>query len=230
MNLHLKLLLIEDDAAMQSALQRALGRRGMQVSSCTDGRQALAEWSAVQPDVVVLDLSLPGLDGLQVLEQARRQGLATPVLILTARGTVGDRIMGLNLGADDYLPKPFDLDELEARLRALSRRHPVSSIKSVDSAHLAGTLRYEKESGAIYHQGLVLELTPRELALLQALIVKPGHAVSKERLFELVFPGEAEVQYEAVEVVVYRLRKKLVGTGVTLVTLRGLGYLLKVDA
>ena len=226
----LKLLLIEDDASMQTALQRALSRRGIDVCACTDGRLAVAQWTAAQPDVVVLDLSLPGLDGLQVLEQARRQGLATPVLILTARGTVGDRIMGLNLGADDYLPKPFDLDELEARLRALSRRRPSSSTESATPAYLAGTLRYEKESGAIYHQGLVLELTPRELALLQALIVKPGHAVSKERLFELVFPGEAEVQYEAVEVVVYRLRKKLLGTGVTLVTLRGLGYLLKVDA
>ena len=123
----LKLLLIEDDSSMQTALQRALSRRGMEVLPCTDGRQALAQWSAVQPDVVVLDLSLPGLDGLQVLEQARRLGLSTPVLILTARGTVGDRIMGLNSGADDYLPKPFDLDELEARLRAVSRRRPVSS-------------------------------------------------------------------------------------------------------
>lgn len=226
----LKLLLIEDDASMQTALQRALSRRGMEVCACTDGRLALAQWTAVQPDVVVLDLSLPGLDGLQVLEQARRQKLATPVLILTARGTVGDRIMGLNLGADDYLPKPFDLDELEARLRALCRRRSASGTGPEPGGQLVGTLRYEKESGAIYHQGLVLELTPRELALLQALIVKPGHAVSKERLFELVFPGEAEVQYEAVEVVVYRLRKKLLGTGVTLVTLRGLGYLLKVDA
>jgi len=226
----LKLLLIEDDASMQTALQRALARRGMQVSGCTDGRLALADWTALQPDVVVLDLSLPGLDGLQVLAQARAQGLMTPVLILTARGTVGDRIMGLNLGADDYLPKPFDLDELEARLRALGRRRAASSTESGASAELVGALRYEKESGAIYHQGLVLELTPRELALLQALIARPGHAVSKERLFELVFPGETEVQYEAVEVVVYRLRKKLVGTGVTLVTLRGLGYLLKVDA
>ena len=224
----LKLLLIEDDASMQTALQRTLSRRGIEVSACTDGRLALAQWTAVQPDVVVLDLSLPSLDGLQVLAQARRQGLATPVLILTARGTVGDRIIGLNTGADDYLPKPFDLDELEARLRALSRRRPVSSTESAFPAQLVGTLRYEKESGAIYHQGLVLELTPRELALLQALIVKPGHAVSKEKLFELVFPGEAEVQYEAVEVVVYRLRKKLTGTGVKLVTLRGLGYLLKV--
>jgi len=230
MTLNLKLLLVEDDASMQTALQRTLGQRGIEVFACTDGRMALAQWTAVQPDVVVLDLSLPGMDGLQVLAQARRQGLSTPVLILTARGTVGDRVIGLNLGADDYLPKPFDLDELEARLRALSRRRPVSSTESASSAQLVGTLRYEKESGAIYHQGLVLELTPRELALLQALIVKPGHAVSKERLFELVFPGEAEVQYEAVEVVVYRLRKKLIGTGVTLVTLRGLGYLLKVDA
>ncbi|HEY3049595.1 MAG TPA: response regulator transcription factor [Polaromonas sp.] len=226
----MKLLLIEDDASMQAALQRALSRRGMEVVGCTDGRQALGQWSAAQPDVVVLDLSLPGLDGLQVLEQARHLGLTTPVLILTARGTVGDRIIGLNTGADDYLPKPFDLDELEARLRALSRRRSTSSTESGSSTQLVGDLRYEKESGAIYHRDQVLELTPRELALLQTLIVKPGHAVSKERLFELVFPGETDVQYEAVEVVVYRLRKKLAHTGVTLVTLRGLGYLLKVDA
>ena len=229
----MKLLLIEDDASMQTALQRALSRRGMEVLGCTDGALALAQWRATLPDVVVLDLSLPGLDGLQVLEQARQQGLTTPVLILTARGTVGDRIMGLNLGADDYLPKPFDLDELEARLRALSRRRTdpsrASMVESDPGTHKIGTLCYEKESGAIYHEGLVLELTPRELALLQALMVKPGHAVAKEKLFELVFPGELDVQYEAVEVVVYRLRKKLAGTGVNLMTLRGLGYLLKQD-
>ncbi|MCZ8257676.1 MAG: response regulator transcription factor [Polaromonas sp.] len=227
-----KLLLIEDDASMQAALQRALGRRGMEVFGCADGRQALAQWTATQPDVVVLDLTLPGLDGLQVLEQARAQGLTTPVLILTARGTVGDRIIGLNTGADDYLPKPFDLDELEARLRALSRRRPAvgSSTESGSSPLIVGTLRYEKDSGAIYHRDQVLELTPRELTLLQSLISKPGHAVSKERLFDLVFPGEVDVQYEAVEVVVYRLRKKLAHTGVTLVTLRGLGYLLKAAA
>jgi two-component system response regulator TctD len=103
------------------------------------------------------------------------------------------------------------------------------STESGSSPQFAGNLRYEKDSGAIYHRDQVLELTPRELALLQSLIAKPGHAVSKERLFELVFPNEADVQYEAVEVVVYRLRKKLAHTGVTLVTLRGLGYLLKVD-
>ena len=231
---NLQLLLIEDDASMQTALQRALGRRGIDVQGCTDGALALRQWSTALPDVVVLDLSLPGLDGLQVLEQARRGGLATPVLILTARGTVGDRIMGLNLGADDYLPKPFDLDELEARVRALGRRRARPGLPAetqTDASPLmVGRLRYEKDSGAVYHDGLALELTPRELALLQALMAKPGHAVAKEKLFALVFPGESDVQYEAVEVVVYRLRKKLVDTGVTLMTLRGLGYLLKVAA
>ena len=229
----LKLLLIEDDASMQKALQRALSRRGFDVQGCTDGALAVDQWTTMRPDVVVLDLSLPNVDGLQVLERARQTGMLTPVLILTARGTVGDRIMGLNLGADDYLPKPFDLDELEARVRALSRRtrsEPNLQIKNDASPLIVGGMRYEKESGAIYHEGVVMDLTPREQALLQALMARPGHAVAKEKLFELVFPGEADVQYEAVEVVVYRLRKKLANTGVTLMTLRGLGYLLKVTA
>ena len=138
----MKLLLIEDDASMQIALQRALGRRGIEVFACTDGRLALAHWTAVRPDVVVLHLSLPGLDGLQVLAQALCQHLTMPVLILTARGTVGDRIIGLNLGADDYLPKPFDLDELEARVRALTRRRLSSSAESGSTVYRAGTLRY----------------------------------------------------------------------------------------
>jgi two-component system response regulator TctD len=224
----MNLLLVEDDPSMRSTLERALSRRGARVDSCADGRQALALWMAQPPDVVVLDLSLPGMDGLEVLEQARRSGLATPVLILTARGTVGDRVIGLNSGADDYLPKPFDLDELEARLRALVRRQP-GAVSASHADVTAGALRYDRDSGAIYLRDQVLELTPREAALLQALMVRPGHAVSKERLFELVFPGESDVQYEAVEVVVYRLRKKLAHTGTSLVTLRGLGYLLKVE-
>ena len=194
----------------------------MEVVGCTDGRLAVAQWTSALPDVVVLDLSLPGIDGLKVLKRARQQELTTPVLILTARGTVGDRVIGSNLGADDYLPKPFDLDELEARLPALGRRR-FSAGADTDAGPLAaGSLRYEKSSGAIYHHGQVLELTPRELALLQALIVKPGHAVSKEKLFKLVFQGELDVQYEAIDVVVYRLRKKLSHTGVSLMTVRGL--------
>ena len=223
------LLLIEDDPALRTALQRSLVRASMRVDVCADGTTAIGIWSSLQPDVVVLDLSLPGKDGLEVLQQARKTGLNTPVLILTARGTVGDRVLGLNAGADDYLPKPFDLDELEARVRALHRRRAGSARDDSEDHPAVGALRDDRENGAIYHQHQVLDLTPRELALMGALMVKAGHAVAKERLFEVVFPGELEVQYEAIEVVVYRLRKKLIHTGVTLMTLRGLGYLLKAD-
>lgn len=223
------LLLVEDDPAMRATLQRTLARRGMQVRTAADGPTALQEWQTVRPDAVVLDLSLPGLDGLQVLQAARQQGLTTPVLILTARSTVGDRVLGLNAGADDYLAKPFDLDELEARLRALLRRSAAPSSVAADEALVLGALRLDKDSGLLYAWGQPLELTPRERALMQALLARPGHAVAKERLFALVFPGETEVQYEAVEVVVYRLRKKLAGMGVSLMTLRGLGYLLKAE-
>ncbi|QJC57168.1 Transcriptional regulatory protein tctD [Polaromonas vacuolata] len=231
----MKLLLIEDDASMQTALKRALSRREIDVTLCSDGLLALEQWLNSQADVVVLDLSLPGQDGLQLLSQARGRGLTTPVLILTARGTVGDRVMGLNLGADDYLAKPFDLDELEARLRALHRRRTKNEVSAVNldtnpEQYSVGELRYDQASGAIYHLGLALELTPRELTLLQTLMLRPGHAVAKEKLFELVFPGAIDVQYEAVEVVVYRLRKKLIGKKVNLMTLRGLGYLLKAES
>ena len=230
----MKLLLVEDDAVMCATLDRSLTRRGLKVYPCGDGLQALDKWRAISFDVVLLDLTLPGLDGLQVLAQARKSGLNTPVLIATARGTVGDRIMGLNLGADDYLPKPFDLDELEARLRALVRRRATqtSNLGSTDEfgSIQLGALRFEKSSGAIYHLSEAMDLTPRERKLLQTLLLKHGHAVSKEKLFEVVFPGQADVQYEAIEVVVYRLRKKLQSCGVTLMTLRGLGYLIKANA
>lgn len=226
----MKVLLIEDDPAMQASLQRALERRGMRVTCWGEGSRALVRWQASLPDVVLLDLSLPGLDGLEVLAQARAAGLNTPVIILTARGTVGDKVIGLNTGADDYLPKPFDLDELEARVRAMDRRAGQSGTPLPPglerSPEYAG-LRFDAESGAVYCQNQPMELAPREAALLRALLQRPGHAVAKERLFEAVFPGESDVQLEAVEVVAYRLRKRLQPTGVQLLTLRGLGYLLK---
>lgn len=226
----MKLLLIEDNPAMQTTLQRSFERRGAQVVLCADGARALDRWRASVPDVVLLDLSLPGLDGLQVLAAARAEGLATPVLILTARGTVGDRILGLNTGADDYLAKPFDLDELEARVRALVRRAGADMHTAAGLAPPFAGLQADPDSGAVYLHGQPLELTQREAALLRALLARPGQAVAKERLIELVFPGDAEVQLEAVEVVAYRLRKKLAGSHAQLVTLRGLGYLLRADA
>ncbi len=228
----MKLLLIEDNPAMQATLQRSFERRGIQVVSCGDGARALDRWQASVPDVVLLDLTLPGLDGLEVLSRARAAGLATPVIILTARGTVGDRILGLNTGADDYLPKPFDLDELEARVRALVRRHgggTGGAETRFEAPEYCG-LRLDTHSGAVYNRGQPLELAPRELALLRALLARPGQAVAKERLLDLVFANETEVQPDAIEVVAYRLRKKLASTGVKLVTLRGLGYLLQPQA
>jgi two-component system response regulator TctD len=222
-----KLLMIEDDEALSTTLARSLTRLGWDITLCRDGRAALGSWRGTQPDVVMLDLTLPGRDGLQILGQARDEGMVTPVLILTARGTVGDRVLGLNAGADDYLPKPFDLDELEARLRALHRRPTDLQGKSASSQYKSSVISYDNESGAITCAGQVLELAPREATFLRALLAKPGQAVAKERLFDLVFPGQAEVQFEAIEVVAYRVRKKLASTGAVLTTLRGLGYLLK---
>jgi len=224
----MKLLLVEDDPAMRLSLSRSFERRGLAVQAVGDGPEALARWPQWRPDVVVLDLSLPGLDGLEVLARARAAGLKTPVLILTARGTVGDRILGLNVGADDYLPKPFDLDELLARIQALGRRAGVATEGTAPTAFCG--MHADADSGAVYFEGQVLELAPRENALLRALLARPGHAIAKERLFELVFPGELEVQLEAIEVVAYRLRKRIAHTGAQLVTLRGLGYLLKAGA
>jgi two-component system response regulator TctD len=222
----MKLLLIEDNAALQTTLQRSFERRGAQVVVCGDGARALDRWRASLPDVVLLDLSLPGEDGLSVLAAARAEGLQTPVLILTARGTVGDRVLGLNTGADDYLAKPFDLDELEARVRALARRRGVATASAESRTEYAG-LSLDDSSAAVYLHGQPLELTAREAALMRALLARPGQAVAKERLSELVFPDEAEVNADAIEVVVYRLRRKLQAAPVQLVTLRGLGYLLR---
>lgn len=218
----MNILLVEDNLALQASLRLALERRGFVVRLCSRGNEALQAWADQEPEVVLLDLSLPGLDGLEVLSQARKLGRKTPVMILTARGTVGDRVLGLNTGADDYLAKPFDLDELEARLRALRRRSP----EILPAASYCG-LQVDPDSGAVLRHGRPLELAGREAAMLRALLARAGQAVSKERLFELVFPGEAEVHQEAIEVVAYRLRKRLTGAGVTLVTLRGLGYLLR---
>ncbi len=232
----MKLLLIEDDPAMRQTLERSFTRLGWLVQTCADGEQGLMQWQRLSLDVVLLDLSLPGRDGLEILSDARKLGLNTPVLILTARGTVGDRILGLNAGADDYLPKPFDLNELEARVRALVRARERSASGSVfdekmaSSRHQTCAISYEIDSQSFIYRNQPFELSPREVAMLLPLYERLGQAVSKEQLLERVFADSADVQADAVEVLAYRLRKKLAGKGVKLVTLRGLGYLLKEDA
>jgi two-component system response regulator TctD len=226
----LSLLFLEDNAAMQTTVQRSFERRGISVHLSGDGISGLEQWRRLMPDVVLLDLSLPGRDGLELLSMARAEGMKTPVIIVTARGTVGDKILGLNIGADDYLPKPFDLDELEARVRALARRsRGAGDTANADSEVTFCGLLVDATSGVVYHRGEPMDLAPREGALLRALLARPGQAIGKERLVDLVFGNSADVQPDAIEVVAYRLRKKLAATGARLVTLRGLGYLLKAE-
>ena len=217
----MQLLLVEDDATMRTTLQRSLARRGFQVTALGDGASALAEMIARPHDAVVLDLTLPGLDGLQVLQQARARGLRTPVLVLTARGSTGERVQGLNLGADDYLTKPFELAELEARIKALLRR----AGNQVPLVRL-GRLEFDTTTRMASVGGQPLALTPRELAVLEALLARVGRPVAREALFEKVFDFDADARVEAIEIYVSRLRKKLEGAGVAINTLRGLGYLL----
>ncbi len=216
----MKLLFVEDDFDLSGALTRLLTKRGFDVTHCGDGTQALELLRADMFDALVLDLGIPGIDGLQVLQRLRARGSTIPVLVLTARSSVGERVMGLNAGADDYLAKPFVLDELEARLRALLRRS-----RGLDDP-CCGQLRYERSTGAFYFQAQVLELTPKERTLLAALMAQPGHAVTREQLVLQTFNDESMLG-EGLEVLVHRLRKKLLHTGAQVTTLRGLGYLIQ---
>ena len=230
----MQILLIEDDVALQTALQRSLQRLGWQVTAWKTSQDPLQLWQSVQPDIVLLDLNLPVLDGLEILTLAREKKLLAPVIILTARGTVGDKILGLNCGADDYLPKPFDLDELEARIRALLRRRN-QGLAQPDApvfSRSIGQLQLDDMSlgGGVFFNQQPIELSPRELSLLHALCARAGHVVTKEQLLEAIFPNEVEIQDDAIEVVVYRLRKKINGTGVSIMNLRGLGYLIKASS
>jgi len=220
----MKLLLVEDDFDLSGVLGRSLSARGFEVLCCADGIEALAAARKKRFDVVVLDLSLPGLDGLELLQRLRGDGNRTPVLVLTARGAVGDRIVGLNAGADDYLAKPFDLDELIARLGALTRR------LGRDGELRCGRLHYEASSNAFYRDESPLDLSPREGDLLKSLMSRVDHVVPKEVLRDAVFGVDDTANAEAVEVIVHRLRKKLAGANVEIMTLRGVGYLLCDDA
>ena len=177
----MKLLLVEDDFDLAGALSRSLVARGFEVLCCADGKEALAAARRTAFDVITLDLSLPGLDGLEVLRRLRDGGSTTPVLALTARAAVTDRVAGLEAGADDYLAKPFDLDELVARLRALTRR------VGRDGQLRCGALYREPGSGVFYNDALPLELSQRESELLRLLMSRVDRVVSKEELRTQVF-------------------------------------------
>ncbi len=220
------ILLVEDTPELSLWVGTALRQAGFQVSFARDGWEAqLALVPGHRFDAVVLDLQIPGPDGLQVLQGLRSRGDAVPVLILTALASVPDRVQGLNMGADDYLTKPFDLSELEARLAALLRR-PGREMRA-DQWRL-GPLSANATKAEVLHAGQPMNLTPRETAALRVLLRSAPKTVSKEALHEAVF-GPDGGELEAVEVLIHRLRKKLDALPephVSIATFRGLGYLL----
>ncbi|MEQ6917245.1 response regulator transcription factor [Halomonas aquatica] len=216
------LLLVEDDILLAETLVDTLGLEGHDVCHLADGEAARERLSETGHDtaLVLLDLNLPGCSGLDVLQALRRHDRDTPVLILTARGAVEDRVRGLDLGADDYLAKPFALDELEARVRALLRRRSPTTELTV------GALVLDTRQQRFTLEGEILALPPREQRLLACLMQHAGEPVDKARLAEEAFQGDA-MGDNAIEVYVHRLRKRLGSTGPALRTVRGLGYLLE---
>ncbi|MFG1496496.1 response regulator [Saccharospirillum sp. HFRX-1] len=220
----MRLLLIEDDADLRDGVRTALKSEGYTLDCLGDGRQALHALRHEVFDLVLLDLGLPGLDGLTVLKTLRSESQQTPVLILTARDAVTDRIAGLDSGADDYLVKPFDITELKARIRALLRR----SAGRADSSLTVGELRIEPQSQTVYFQDQAVSLTRREFALLHELANQPGHVFTRDHLQQLLYGWDDDVESNALEVHVHHLRKKLFPALIR--TLRGVGYALDKDA
>ena len=219
----MRTLLVEDNPKLVSTLTAGLTAAGMVLDSVSTGRHAEQLLKTEHYDVVVLDLELPDMGGIEVLQRARARGDDVPVLILTASGEPPDRVRGLNAGADDYLPKPFDLDELVARLRAIARRR----LGRAHSLFEVGRLCYDSVAMQFSVAGLALELPRREHHVLETLVTRAGRPVSKHEMGAHLCSLDDTVSAEAVEVYVHRLRRRLEGSGVTILTLRGLGYRLE---
>jgi DNA-binding response OmpR family regulator len=219
----MRVLLVEDNPRLVRSLSAGLRDAGMVLDAVSDGLHADQLLHGEDYDAVVLDLELPRLSGLEVLQRARSRGNDVPVLILTASGETPERVRGLNAGADDYLPKPFELDELVARVRAVGRRrsghaHPVLSL---------GRLCCDTVGMMFTVGGQPLLLPPREHGVLQALITRAGRPVSKAMLAEQLCSLDDSISPEAVEIYIHRLRRKIEGSGTCIRTLRGLGYMLE---
>lgn len=218
----MRLLLVEDDLILKDGLERSFTKLGYAVDVMADGESANQLLTYQEYDVIVLDLGLPKLNGFEVLKRLRGRGNNTPVLILTALEDIQNRVKGLDLGADDYLAKPFELAELEARVRALIRRGV-----SGGSAKISfGDLVFDTTSRQCMVNEVILSLSAREAALLEILILKATKVVSKAKILEHLCSWDEEMSENAVEVNVSRLRKKLNVFDIEIRTIRGLGYLL----
>ena len=219
----MRILLVEDDAELGGAVSASLKREHYALDWVTDGVAAAAALSTSEYDLMILDLGLPKLSGLNVLKQLRGRGesqRALPVLVTTAMDAVNDRVEGLDAGADDYLVKPFALDELHARVRALIRRRNAASSSIIEHGNLSFDLTSRQAAAA----GVPLELSVREAGILEVLLLRAGRAVTKEQLLEKLCAWDSDISLNAIEVYVHRLRKKLEPAGVQVRTFRGLGY------
>lgn len=216
----MRILLVEDDRMIAEGVRKALRGEGFAVDWVQDGEAALTAAGNETYDLVLLDLGLPKRDGLDVLRSLRSRGNALPVLIVTARDAVADRVKGLDAGADDYLVKPFDLDELGARMRALIRRQA----GRCESVIRHGSLTLDPAAHQVTLEGAPVALSAREFALLEALLARPGAVLSKAQLEEKMYGWGEEIGSNTVEVYIHALRKKL---GADLIrNVRGLGYMI----
>ena len=221
----MRILLAEDDEVLSNGISKALRQFGYTVDSVATGADADVAIATAPFDLAILDLGLPQMEGFEVLKRMRSAGKRFPVLIVTARDGLEDRVSGLDLGADDYMTKPFDLPELEARVRALIRR----SYFGAETEIVYGPVSMDIASRSITLSGEAVEFSSRELAVFELLLQRPGKVVSKEQLLEHMYGFDEEVSQNAIEVMIHRLRKKIEPHGLAVRTIRGLGYVLEMN-
>ncbi len=220
----MRILVVEDDAVLAAALTRALTQNAYAVDLAEDGDEANRALESAAYDLVVLDIALPKVDGLSVLRRLRDRRSRVPVLVLSARDSLDDRVKGLDSGADDYLTKPFDLPEFEARVRALIRR---GGHQQATNVLRHGRLQLDMEARRVFYDGKPVDLSARELAVVELLMSRQGRVVTKEQMVDRLFGWNEEVGSNAIEVCVHRVRRKLEGFGIDIRTVRGMGYLLE---
>jgi two-component system OmpR family response regulator len=221
-----RILVVDDDPYITDLVAVGLRFVGFDVDTAIDGRDALAQVASTNPDLIVLDVSMPGIDGLDVVQRLRRDGLGTPVVFLTARDAPAERVRGLHLGADDYITKPFSLEELLARIEAILRR--VAAIDRLPSRITVGDLSLDQEGRSVWRADQRIEMSRTEFNVLEFLMTNVGRVVSKKQILEQVWQYDFGGESTVVETYISYLRKKLDGLGPPMIhTMRGVGYVLR---